>query len=124
MLSYLYIFIGGGLGAVSRFGVGKLILRFTGDSFPFGTLASNVLSCLVMGGILYSSMGAKWLTEDLKLLLIVGFCGGFSTFSTFSMDTLNLFRNGQHLMAALNILVSVIICFVILYLMVQKQKAV
>ncbi len=124
MLSYLYVFIGGGLGAISRFGLGNLINKYTGNGFPFGTLASNIFSCIVMGLVLYFSVGTKWFTDDLKLLLIVGFCGGFSTFSTFSMDTLALFRSGQSLMAVLNILLSVIICIVILYFLVQKQKAV
>ena len=124
MLSYLYVFIGGGLGAISRFGLGNLINKYAGNGFPFGTLASNIFSCIVMGLVLYFSVGTKWFTDDLKLLLIVGFCGGFSTFSTFSMDTLALFRSGQSLMAVLNILLSVIICIVILYFLVQKQKAV
>ena len=123
MLSYLYIFIGGGLGAVSRFGIGNVIHRYTGDGFPFGTLAANVLSCIVMGLVLYLSIGTKWLTDDLKLLLIVGFCGGFSTFSTFSIETLDLFRSGHTIMGILNILLSVIICIAILYLLIQKQKS-
>lgn len=121
MLSYLYVFIGGGLGAISRFGVGNIVNKFTVSGFPLGTFAANILSCIVMGLILYFSVGTKWLNDDLKLLLIVGYCGGFSTFSTFSIETLDLFRTGQSLIACLNILLSVVICIAILYLLVQKK---
>lgn len=121
MLSYLYVFIGGGLGAISRFGVGNIVNKFTVSGFPLGTFAANILSCIIMGLVLYFSVGTKWLNDDLKLLLIVGYCGGFSTFSTFSIETLDLFRSGQSLIALLNILLSVVICIAILYLLVQKK---
>jgi len=121
MLSYLYVFIGGGLGAISRFGVGNIVNKFTVSGFPLGTFAANILSCIIMGLVLYFSVGTKWLNDDLKLLLIVGYCGGFSTFSTFSIETLDLFRTGQSLIACLNILLSVVICIAILYLLVQKK---
>ena len=121
MLSYIYVFIGGGLGAISRFGVGNIVNKFTVSGFPLGTFAANILSCIIMGLVLYFSVGTKWLNDDLKLLLIVGYCGGFSTFSTFSIETLDLFRTGQSLIALLNILLSVIICAAILYLLVQKK---
>ena len=124
MLSYLYVFIGGGLGAISRFGIGNMVNKFASTSFPIGTLAANVLSCIVMGLLLYFSVGSKWINDDLKLFLIVGFCGGFSTFSTFSIETLELFRSGQSMMAILNVLLSVSICIAILYLLIQKQKGV
>ena len=123
MLSYLYVFIGGGLGAISRFGVGNIVNKFTVSGFPLGTFAANILSCIIMGLVLYFSVGTKWLNDDLKLLLIVGYCGGFSTFSTFSIETLDLFRTGQSLIAFLNILLSVVICIAILYLLVQKKAA-
>ncbi len=122
MLTYLYIFIGGGFGAVSRFGVGKLAQKYLSEGFPYGTLISNVVSCIIMGGIFYLSLSNKWLTEDLKLLLIVGFCGGFSTFSAFSLDTVNFIKSGQILLAFLNVIISVLICLAIIYLLVQKQK--
>ena len=73
MLIYLYVFIGGGLGAVSRFGVGKFSALLLGDNFPFGTLISNFLSCLIVGVLLYYSMGLKWFSDEMKFFLIAGF---------------------------------------------------
>ena len=121
MLSYLCVFIGGGLGAISRFGIGNIVNKFAVSGFPLGTFVANILSCIIMGLVLYFSVGTKWLNDDLKLLLIVGYCGGFSTFSTFSIETLDLFRTGQSLIAFLNILLSVVVCIAILYLLVQKK---
>ena len=123
MLSYIYVFLGGGLGAISRFGVGKIFNRFSFNDFPVATLISNSLSCIVMGIVLYFSFNVKWVSEEIKLFLIVGYCGGFSTFSTFSLETLELFKSGQSLLAILNVLISILICFVILYILLQKQKA-
>ncbi len=99
--------LGGGLGAISRYLVSTLVMDKLGDSFPYGTITVNVLGSFVMGFL------AMWLVERLgldpllRLAIFVGFLGAFTTFSTFSMETLNLFEQGLQLKALLNMLLNV-----------------
>ena len=120
MLKLAAIFIGGGLGSVLRFGVGQLVGN-TLHQFPLGTLLANIGATAILGvGMLM--IGQR---EDapvwLSAFLLTGFCGGFSTFSTFSMDTAKLIESGQTVWALLNILVSVVICTVIAFLLIKKS---
>ena len=92
MNSLLYVFIGGGLGSVLRFGLSKFVLSSFNTKLPLGTLSANVLSCVIIGVLL--SFYKEYILESnlLKPLILIGFCGGFSTFSTFSLETLELLK--------------------------------
>ncbi len=110
MNQLLLIFIGGGLGSLTRFLLSKFIQENIDKSFPFGTLGVNVLASIVLG-IFVGMVDIKSLTNpNYKALIAIGFCGGFSTFSTFSNDTLQLIQNNRMLEALMNILLNVTLC--------------
>ncbi len=97
-----WFFIGGGIGSVCRFLISEF-LNSKNFQFPFATLLSNSLSSLVLGILVALFASKPSLNNQWWLILAVGFCGGFSTFSTFSLETLNLFRNNNSNLALLNI---------------------
>lgn len=114
MQNIMLVFLGGGLGAVCRYFVATQAGMRWGTVFPWGTLAVNTLGSFLMGAILGSilflseRMGFR-LAESMRLLLAVGFLGGFTTFSSFSMETLTLLRGGSILYAVGNISANVLL---------------
>ena len=109
----LAVFLGGGLGSMARFGLSRLIISLFPSGFPWGTFAANVLSCLLLaafvGLIARQSLSSYWFA-----FLIVGFCGGFSTFSTFSFENVMLIQSGKWALAVANIGLSVVTCIALL----------
>lgn len=112
MPNILLVFIGGGLGSLCRWGL-SLLIQPLASRFPWATLASNALACLILGVLLQQQLGTG-ITESRRLLLSVGFCGGFSTFSTFTAETLQLWIGAQPLQAAINILANLLVCMAFL----------
>lgn len=121
MNSLLAIFFGGGLGSLLRFGIGKLVRLIYDGPFPLGTLFANLLSCGILALVLLLLSKYPLLSFPWKALLLIGFCGGLSTFSTFSLESFQLLRDGQWGWMLLNVGVSVGGCLLILYLILGDR---
>ena len=112
MLMYLWVAIGGAVGSVGRFWLSGLIANRFGSTFPWGTIIVNVTGCLVIGffNTLTGTEG-RWLVPPAaRTFFMIGICGGYTTFSSFSLQTLNLVNDGEWLYAGANILFSVVLC--------------
>ena len=106
-MTVIWVFLGGGLGSVCRYSLGKLLGVY--EQFPLATLAANFMASLVLG-YLFGMAGNGLLSERQKLFFMTGFCGGFSTFSTFSLENFNLLDTGNILTLLINIVLSVVLC--------------
>ena len=118
MLAYLWVAIGGAVGSVSRFWLSGLIATRYGETFPWGTLCVNVTGSFVIGFLAAFTLpeGRMQAPPGVRQLLMIGVCGGYTTFSSFSLQTLNLLRDREWLYAGGNILLSVILCMIAVWL--------
>lgn len=115
---YFLVAFGSALGGVSRFYAANLIGRTAAPTFPWGTFGVNVLGCLCVGalGACFETGSPLHLRTDLRALAIVGFLGGFTTFSAFSLEALQLLQRGQPGVALAYVLASVLSCLVAAWL--------
>jgi CrcB protein len=107
MTKLLVIFLAGGAGSVARYLVSGWVQRQGTESFPLGTLVVNVLGCLLIGFLTAAFSGRFLLREEYRIMITVGFIGGFTTFSTFGLETFTLLDDGQVMRAMMNVLLSV-----------------
>lgn len=110
MTQLLAIAAGGAVGALLRFGVATGVSSVFGRGFPYGTMTANVLGCLAMGVLYVLFLERMAVSAEMRGALLVGLLGAFTTFSTFSIETLVLVENGEQLRALLNVVLSVMLC--------------
>ena len=108
ILNFWWVFLGGGLGSICRYGIAQLLQPYQ-STFPWATWTANVISCIILGSLLALNTKAQ-MDLSARLLLLTGFCGGFSTFSTFTAESLTLIQNQQVGTALIYITSSLMVC--------------
>jgi CrcB protein len=118
MQSYVWIAIGSAIGGVARFWCSGFFARLIGETFPWGTLVVNVLGSFIIGffATLTAPDGRVFASTTTRQFVMIGFCGGFTTFSSFSIQTLNLMNDGEWMQAGANIAGSVALCLLAVWL--------
>ncbi|HTA63537.1 MAG TPA: CrcB family protein [Bacteroidia bacterium] len=119
-MNWLYVFIGGGIGSVLRFAFSLLFVRWQLVGLAWATLCANVLACVAFV-LVWVWFGEKEnFMEAYRPFLLVGFCGGLSTFSTFSFETFELFKRGDYGLAAITILLNLILCLFVFAIFARR----
>ncbi|HOW68355.1 MAG TPA: fluoride efflux transporter CrcB [Candidatus Paceibacterota bacterium] len=112
MLDALWVFLGSGLGGMARWGLSGLVARYFGETFPLGTLVVNVTGSFAIGlfAALTGPEGRFLAPASFRLFFMMGICGGYTTFSSFSLQTLTLAGNGEWFKAGTNAVLSLVLC--------------
>lgn len=109
IINIIIVGLGGFLGTTFRYIVGRIFIFYNLINFPFSTLSVNIIGSFILGFLMRIILNSNMIGTKLALFLTIGFCGGFTTFSTFSYDNFLLFKNGLIFQAILNILLSIIL---------------
>jgi CrcB protein len=111
---FLPVFLGGGIGAVLRYGIGVFVIKHLKTHLPLSTFFANMLAILIMGITIYMAQSKMESDPWVRAFVIVGICGGLSTFSTFSLETIMLMKLGHWFYALANVVVSVAVGLVLI----------
>jgi CrcB protein len=112
MKAFLYVFLGSGIGGILRYGISLMFASSTNIKFPWPTLVANIIAAFLVGLFYAVAAQRTWLDKNYLLLLTTGLCGGLSTFSTFSFETMRLWQSQQYTMSIVYVLLSIITCLV------------
>lgn len=122
MQNYIIVFFGAGLGGILRYWGSAAVYKFLPADFPYGTLFVNVLGSFLIGIFMYYLDANDMISVEARIFLTTGFCGGLTTFSTFSFETINFLKEREFLFAGLNILANVIITLLVLFIAYKLSK--
>jgi CrcB protein len=109
MKIYLIVALGSGIGGMLRFYISDLVQKYASSLFPYGTLTVNIIGSFIIGLVLFYLDSVKIISSEMRLFLTVGLCGGLTTFSTFSYETVKLIQDSEYLLAGTNILLNVFV---------------
>jgi len=117
-MDYILVGLGGALGSVARYWCSGLVARLFGETFPWGTLIVNVLGSFIIGLVaaLSAVEGRFLIPANARIFIMLGICGGYTTFSSFSLQTLNLMRDGEWVSSGANVMSSVALCMVAVWI--------
>jgi len=119
---FLIVGLGSFFGGGSRFIMQQFITKFSSSSFPYGTLAVNIIGSFIIGLLFSVSERYDFMTSEVRLLLVTGFCGGFTTFSSFSLENMVMLRDGDFFHVFMYVSLSVIVGLFATYLGIQLIK--
>ena len=122
MQNYVYVFLGAGLGGALRYWGSDYVFKFLPPTFPYGTLFVNVLGSFIIGLVMFYLDSNQLINRELRIFLTTGFCGGLTTFSTFSFETINFLRDREFLYAGINVFVNVILTLLALFVAYKISK--
>jgi CrcB protein len=108
--NYFFVFVGGGIGAALRYWLSGVIPRYAGTDFPYGILTVNILGCFLIGFVMTALEDRFIITPALRIFLTIGILGGFTTFSTFSYETISMLKDTEMMKAALYVTGTVLMC--------------
>ena len=118
---FLLIAVGGAAGSLLRYLIGGAVHRMSAGGFPVGTMFVNVSGCFLIGILLRQFLNMQ-VSPEMRALLIVGFCGGFTTFSTFSAETLGLIEGGEYGRATSYVILSLVLCLAATFMGMTAMK--
>ncbi|MDX9714531.1 MAG: fluoride efflux transporter CrcB [Dissulfurispiraceae bacterium] len=122
--TYLYVGAGGFLGAIARYALSSWIGQWWGRSFPLGTFVVNISGCFFIGAVMTLLTERMLINPQLRSFMCIGFLGAYTTFSAFEYETSKLLKDGEQLIAVLNIFLSIVVGFIALKVGEALAKAI